>query len=247
MQTLFLLTHAARLLLAGLLCVLVVRRGPALARPARLAWVVLAAFYVVLALDNVLIETLRRTLGGDHAGYLQIYNQTYLLNSVLSYALPGALLAVLAATRKFRIVAAAAALALGLGGALVVVWQPPASWESLFAVTRVLSLLGIAGYLVFVALHVLGKLPAAGRHLGAVVGIRAAFVLLVPVNEAFFAWLERSRAEGGVGADVTLADYWLLLQILQLVATLAQVGVVGHFLAARAPRGVPVAAADTGG
>lgn len=223
-------THAFRLLLAGLLCAVLLRRGGALSRQARAGWLLLAAFYVILALDNLLIEGLRRTLGGGHAGYLRFYSQTYLLNSVLSYALPAALLAVLADGRPLRIGAGVAAVALGAGGAMVAVGQPPESWAALFNVTRVLSLLGIAGYLAFVGLQVLGRLPAAGRHLGAVVGIRAAFVLLVPVNEAFFDWLERSRAAGAVPAETTLADYWLLLQFLQLVATLAQVAVVAHFL-----------------
>lgn len=235
MEALLFGTHALRLLLAGLLCALLLRHGGDLSRPARSAWLLLAAFYVVLALDNILIEALRRSLGPGHAGYLRFYNQVYLLNSILSYALPAALLAVLAATPRVRAISGLAALALGAGGAMVALGRPPDSWESLFNVTRILSLLGIAGYLAFVALHVLGRLPAAGRHLGAVVGIRAGFVLLVPVNEAFFDWLERSRAAGGVGADTTLADYWLLLQILQLVATAAQVGVVSHLLR----RGVP--------
>jgi hypothetical protein len=230
MEALLFGTHTLRLLLAALLCVLLLGRGRALAAAARHGWLLLAVFYLVLALDNILIEVLRRTLGPGHAGYLRFYSQVYLLNSVLSYALPAALLAVLAATPRLRMVSGVAALALGAGGAMVAVGQPPESWEALFNVTRVLSLLGIAGYLAFVGLLVLGRLPAAGRHLGAVVAIRAAFVLLVPVNEAFFDWLERGRAAGAVAAETTLADYWLLLQILQFVATAAQVAVVAHFL-----------------
>ena len=235
MQALLLGTHALRLLLAGLLCALVVREAATGPTPQRRGWFLLAVFYAVLAVDNVVIEVLRRTLGGDHAGYLQLYNQVYLLNSVLSYALPGALLAVLGGSRGLRRVGTVAAVVLGIGGAAVVLWRPPADWQALFGITRVLSLLGIAGYLGFVALLVLGRLPAAGRHLGAVVGIRAAFVLLVPVNEAFFDWLERSRAAGGVSAETTLSDYWLLLPILQFVATVAQVGVVAHFLRGAGP------------
>lgn len=210
-------THAVRLVLAGILLVLVWGRGQRLPGVARAGWAVITACALLYALDNPLIVALSelRTVHPSLANlYYHVYRTTYLLNAVASYAAPAILLALFLERRRGRAVAwtvvvAMVAFGMALPGAA-------ASWDELLRATRILSFLGIAAYLSFWGALFLGYLSGVDLYLAGFLAIDTIFVVLTPVQEVFFQLVGQAAA----------GNYWEVLQALQLLTTMAQVGVV---------------------
>src|SRR5690606_28228551 len=90
------------------------------------------------------------------------------------------------------------------------------SWERLLDVTRILSFVAIGGYLGLCALYVTGRLGRVDPYLAVFVGIRTAFILLLPVQEVILQSLGRE----------TEAKSWHRHQFIQLATGVAQVLVV---------------------
>jgi len=216
------LTLAARLGLAVLLVYLVVGPARSLGTEARRTWLLVAVMHVVLAADNAVVEGLRvvvADLPADAAlrGVSQrVYDVAYLVNAMMSAALPLALLAVLLRARALRY---------ALGGALVLTFGVAVagvlagaleSWARLLGYARVLSMLAASGYLTFWAFLLLGALPRVDAYLAGFLAVRTLFVLLLPVQEAFFQIVGRAGS----------AEMWELLQVLQLAMAVTQVVIV---------------------
>lgn len=229
------LTLVARLLLAGALLTVVLRRANRLSPTSWRAWVAVTVVYTVLAADNAVLEVLAAAVR-DLPAYARLrwvqfffYNATYLLHAVLSAALPAVLVAAAGAgrVRTIALLGAAAAVLVGAegvaGGALE-------TWDRLLRSTRVLSFLGLTAYLSFLGLLLLGWLSGLDRYLVWFIGVRTAFVVLVPIQEVFFEAVGQAEAR----------QLWHLPQFLQFAVAATQLGIVILLLRAlRGGRGVP--------
>lgn len=236
-----LLTMAVRLALAAGLISLVVKHRPALARPAWVVWALIAVSYTILALDNTTLELLtflRRDLPEDaplERFYYAVYHFTYLLHALLNDALPAATIVVLVGPGRTRY--AFGAVTVGAVGVAVVglLAGTQESWDVLLRFTRVLSFIGIGGYLAFWALFFLGRVPRAGIYLAGFLGVQTVFELLLPVQEVFFQMVGRGSAD----------EIWYVLQFLQLAAASAHLGIVLVFTRALGS-GRPIVPAPAG-
>lgn len=215
------LTLVARVALAVCLVAMLVRRAE-LPPPSRWGWMLAAVIFATITFDNVLIEALgvvRRSLITDDwfvAVYRRIYFCAYLLNRVLVTLFPFWLIAFFSGPGTRRRLLPGAAGVVGLLVALALWNGALTDWAELMTWNQRLSILGIPGYLGFCALVVLGELSSVDRYLFAFVVVRAAFEVLIPVQEAFFHDLGLEAA----------SRVWHVFQFLQLAATGAQVVIV---------------------
>lgn len=205
------LTLLARLLLAVALLVVVSGRPGRLEQPRWACWLVLAIAFTVMAVDNAILEVwwlatrhLPEEAPLEQARHV-FYNATYLLHAVLSAATPAVLIGLLGQARTRRVgwlVAGAA----GVTGAGAVVAGALASWDLLLDSTRVLAFIGVPSHLAFLALVLVGHLPAPDRYLVWFMAVRALFVTLTPIQEVFYQMVGRESAH----------HLWHLSQSLQL-------------------------------
>jgi len=229
------LTLAARLLLAGALLMVVLSRADRLSPTSWRAWLAVAVLYIVLAVDNAVLEALWAQVR-DLAPKARLrwihflfYNSTYLLHAVMSAVLP-AVLIVIAGSGRVRRIALVGAAAVVLVGATAAAGGVVETWDRLLRSTRVLSFLGLIGYVSFLGLLLLGWLSGLDRYLVWFIGMRTAFVVLVPIQEVFF------EAAGQAEAH----QLWHLPQFLQFAMAATQLGIVILLLRAlRDERGVP--------
>lgn len=214
------LTVLARIaLLVTLLILLHVSRGGRLGLMRRPAWVVISWVHGVFLASSLIIELLHLFWPGDpvlKALWREVYNALYLLNGLLDAVLPVALLALfLGATgyRRWPLAALAGIVATAMAGLGMGVVR---DWDTLLAISQVLSFQGIAAYLIFFGLYLLHRLPEVDFYLAAFIAVDALFLLLLPVQEVFFQLV-------GV---VAVTEIWHLHQVLQLTATGVQIAIV---------------------
>ncbi len=230
-------TLAVRCALAGGLLLLVFGRARKMTAAARAAWSVSAIVYVALALDNAMVEAFSALAVRDAASAFRalqdhFYNGAYLVNALLSAGLPLSLLAVYRGrprTGLQLLLPAVAALAV-VGIATGVLGQR----SVLLGWTRILSFVGVAGYLGFWAMAALGRLHGLDVYFAGFLAVRTVFVLLLPVQEAFFQIIGQAPA----------AYFWDLSEFLQLATGAAQAVIVAALLASLA-RGTAVPAVGT--
>lgn len=215
------LTLATRLLLAAALLVLVSGRVGRLERLRWSCWLVIAVASTVLAVDNAALEVWALAARGlpedaplEQARHV-FYNATYLLHAVLSAAIPATLIGLLgrAWTRSAGWLLAGAAAVTGVGAAVAGALE---SWELLLDSTRLLAFIGVPAYLAFLALVLVGHLPVPDRYLVWFVAVRAAFVILTPIQEVFFQMVGRQASR----------HLWHLSQFLQLATAVACLAIV---------------------
>src|SRR5690606_17690375 len=215
------LTLATRLALAVALLVLVSGKAGRLGTTRWRGWVAVAVASAVVAVDNAVLEGLAMMAGRApeqavvHTVRRVFYHGTYLLHAVLSAALPAALIGLAGAgwVRWGGWVALWAAAVIGSVAAGAGAVQ---SWEMLLNTTQLLSFVAIPAYLAFLGLVLLGHLPDLDRYLIWFIGIRAVFVIQVPIMEVFFQSVGREAA----------SQLWHLSQFLQFAMGAAQLGIV---------------------
>lgn len=212
------LTLAVNVTLGAGLLYLVVRRGRALSPGSRSAWWAVTAIQVTIAIDYTLIESLILWSATPYASRILewVYYIAYLLNSVLGGVLPYVIMTLLfrrGPTRALSLFGAGCMVMVAVAGAFMGALE---SWDSLLETTRVLSFMGIAGYLAVCGFMVLGRLPQIDAYLGGFILIGAVFHILLPIQEVFFQYIGRESA----------VDVWSVLQFLQFATGSAQFGCV---------------------
>lgn len=220
-----------RALNAGLLLVTLVSlvgvvsyHGAELDAIGRRAWSTLLIRQGILVVATGLVELVWHvTRLGEGVLYpyrFQLYHVAYLLPAVANGVLP---LVLLIQHRRARLdcifpVAALGGITLvtvlGLARGLVTEWQV------LLGTTQVLTLIGLAGFLYFCAMAVLGRLQGASRHLVLFVAFLTLFYLLLPIQEEVF------RQLGIAGAK----EVWTANLVAQVLVNGAQAVVVVAFL-----------------
>jgi hypothetical protein len=229
------LTLVARLTFAAMAILVARRTRHGAPKPLHVAWSLVAGVFALVAASTFLLESLAlaATVSPGHAGWLDavrvaIYNELYLLVGMALAGLAALLLVTLVQQPWARragavlavVVVGTAAYGFAGGGA--------SDWAAMLSVTRILSFEGIAGYLTFCAIFLLGQMPLVDRWLAAIIITETVFELLIPVPEVFF------QAVGQADA----AAIWPLLQLMQLAAAAVQVAFVwGAYRALR--RGGP--------
>lgn len=228
------LTLTVRCGLAAALLYLVFGRGRTMSAAARAAWAVTMVVYLVVALDNAAVEGFavlawQDSAPGFEALRLHFYNASYLVNALFSAGLPLALLAVYRGRRSIPLLlllpAVVVLAAIGLTTGALERQQVLLHW------TRVLSFVGVAGYLGFWATAALGRLRGLDVYFAGFLAVRTVFVLLLPVQEAFFQIMGRPLA----------GYFWELSEFLQLATGVAETVIVAALLITLA-RGSGVAA-----
>ncbi|HEY8469393.1 MAG TPA: hypothetical protein VIL18_07115, partial [Longimicrobiales bacterium] len=94
-------------------------------------------------------------------------------------------------TRRVGWLVAGAAAVTGAGAAVAGALQ---SWDLLLDSTRLLAFIGVPSYLAFLALVLVGHMPAPDRYVVWFVAVRALFVILTPIQEVFFQMVGREAA-----------------------------------------------------
>jgi len=191
-------------------------RGEEVRRP---AWVMIAWIHGIFAVAGLVVELQHFWLDGDIASAAVrklTYNIFFLLNSALEAVLPALILAHFLKGTRYRrwslagvVLIVATGAAAGLTGA---VWD----WAHMLGVSQILSFQAIVGYLVFMSAYLLKRLPGVDVYLAVFLGVDAAFVLVLPIQQVFF------QAVGPSG----VWEIWHPHQLLQLMATGIQVAVV---------------------
>jgi len=231
------LTLLVWLALAWILLELVVFRRPSWSVGSRGAWGVIALRHCSYALSALVAETawVLHRVAGDSAVYQTarlLYNPGYYMNAVVDALAPLLIAGVLLGPGRLRracfgavwIVAATAAV-----GSFSV-----QRWELLMSVTQALAFVTVAGYLVFWAILLLGRLSRADAYLLGIMAIATVFHLLLPIQAHFF------REVGQVDA----VRIWHLNQFLQLVMAATGLAIVLAFrnvlVHGRSPRPVHI-------
>jgi hypothetical protein len=210
---------AGFVLLATLLVLLVANRGGRLGMVRRSAWVTIAWVHGAFALSRLVVELQHLFWPADpvlRAWGRKLYNSLFLFNGLLDAALPLLLLALFWRGTRYRpwplvvlvVVMATAAVGVGLGAVH--------DWDTLLAISQVLTFQAIGAYLVFMGLYLLKRVPEVDFYLAAFVAVDAVFQLLLPIQEVFF------QLVGVVAAG----EIWHVHQLLQLTATGVQVAIV---------------------
>lgn len=229
-----------RALNAGLLLVtllslvgVVAVHGGGLAAIGRRAWGTLLIRQGVLVLATGMVELVwlvsRVGEGVLYPYRFQLYHVAYLLPAIANGALPMVLVLQLRRGRLDRVLSVSA-----LGGIAVVTAigfsrGMVKEWEVLLGTTQLLTLIGLAGFLYFCVLAVLGRLEGADRHLVLYIGFLTLFYLLLPIQEEVFQQL------GITGARAV----WTANLVAQVLVNAAQAVVVLAFLRSLR-RGTPV-------
>jgi hypothetical protein len=205
-------------LVATLIALLVVGRTGVLGRGRRPAWILITWVHGSFALAALVIELFDIFGAGPVVRVLtrKVYYHLYLVNGILDTALPLALMALFLGATRYRVwplLGLVGVAATGLVGAASGALR---SWDSLLAVSQLLTFQAIGFYLVFFGLFLLQRLPEVNFYLALFVAIDALFLLLLPIQEVFFRI---------VGVEAVM-DIWHLHQLLQLTATAVQVAIV---------------------
>ncbi|HEX7051529.1 MAG TPA: hypothetical protein VF188_15085 [Longimicrobiales bacterium] len=207
----------------------------------RRSWIIIACTYSAFTIDFLLGEMLSLLYNHGHRqAYESIrptYNLAFVLSAVLDAALPAVLLAVPLAAGRGRYLSLFVVVAIVCASVWGVEAGALRDWNILLTATQVISFLGIAAYLLFCALVVLGRLPAAGVHLAGFVAVAALFNVLLPVQEAIFQLVGRNAA----------AEIWHLNQFLQFARMAAQLTIVLLLVNTLAKAGRPLARAPIAG
>lgn len=230
------LTLAVRLAFAAAAIIVARRTRHGVPRPLHVAWSLVAGVFTFVAASTLVLESfaLTATLVPAQADWLNavraaIYNELYLLAGVALAALAALLLVVLVQRRWARRAGALLAVVVAGTGLFGLISGGASDWAAMLGVTRILSFEGIAGYLAFCAIFLLGQMPLVGRWLAAIVITETVFELLIPVPEVFFEAVGRADA----------AAIWPLLQLMQLAAATAQLVFVWGALRALRRGGPP--------
>lgn len=228
---------AARLVLAVLLVVLLVRYRRYLPAAVAKCWAVILFAVAYAAANGVWLEVLAvgfSDLAPDaprRLVYYPIYHAGYLINAALAALVPAALLALLL---KGGVAGWAALGAVYAGGLLAlsgVVRGSHRHWDVLLSTSAPLEILGLAGWLAFFIAYFLGYLPRVDGYLAGFVGVTAVFVMLTPMNDVLFRVVGWARAEDVF--DPLLAMQFgryavQILIVLALLRTLRRGGAVGR-------------------
>lgn len=213
------LTLVIRLALALATILVAVRTLRGVPRPLHVAWSMVAGVFTFVAVSTLVLElfALGAAVFPERMAWMDaargaIYNEAYLLAGMAFAVLPALLLLVLVQRPWVRRAGALLAVVAVGTGAYGLVSGGASTWTSMLSVTRLLSFEGIAGYLTFCAIFLLGQMPLVDRWLASVVVTETVFELLIPVPEVFFQAVGRSDA----------AAIWPLLQLMQLAAAAVQ-------------------------
>lgn len=209
-------------LLVSLLALLSTERGAA-SRIRRPAWITIAWVHGVFIVGGLYIE-LQNLIwpSGLMPGTLKrvIYYHLFLLNGLLDAALPILILMLFLAGTRYRRWSLAWLGVIVLTGAAGLALGAVRSWGELLVTSQVLTFQGIVGYLVFFGAYLLKRLPGVDLYLAAFLAVDAVFVLVLPIQQAFFQL---------VGLDES-TSIWHFHQLLQLTAAGIQVVIVLSYL-----------------
>lgn len=185
------------------------------------AWLVVGIAAVVFAASTAAGEILylgwigdNRAFGTDALRY-SIYHFGYLSNAMVAAALPLLLAGILATGRGVGVFAVLTSLAVFGYASFAVFSGMFQDWDSLMEIARVLGFVAIIGNLLVWILVVLRK-AEIDIYLAGFLVIETLFLLLVPIQEAFFQFAGLDGAR----------EMWGLHQFVQLVACSAQFAIV---------------------